>query len=214
MIQYFPPYRSSGKNIKVELYLSPYATKTNLKNLTHVDVGSFASNANVANLKTEVYKLDIDKLAPVPNDLAKLSNVVKNGAVKKNKYDKLDTKVNVIDITIFVSKTKYEKDGSDFEDKINKVNKKIPDVSDLVKKTDFSAKITEVEGTIPSIIGLATSSALTAVENKIPDVNNLAKKADYDKKVSDIEKKITDHDHDKLLLQNSILWQQMFLIQH
>ena len=214
MIQYFPPYRSSGKNIKVELYLSPYATKTNLKNLTHVDVGSFASNANVASLKTEVYKLDIDKLAPVPNDLAKLSNVVKNGAVKKNKYDKLDTKVNVIDITIFVSKTKYEKDGSDFEDKINKVNKKIPDVSDLVKKTDFSAKITEVEGTIPSIVGLATSSALTAVENKIPDVNNLAKKADYDKKVSDIEKKITDHDHDKLLLQNSILWQQMFLIQH
>ena len=66
-----------------------------------------------------------------------------------------------------------------------------------LKKADFNAKITKVEGKIPSITGLATSSALTAVENKIPDVSSLVKKADYDTKVSDIEKKITDHDHDK-----------------
>ena len=69
-----------------------------------------------------------------------------------------------------VKKTKYEKDGSDFEDKITKIDKKIPDISDLVKKTtDFNATITEVEGKIPSITGLATNSALTAIENKIPD---------------------------------------------
>ena len=159
MSQYFPPYRSSGRNIKVELDLSSYATKTDLKNVTHVYVSSFASTTNLVNLKTELDKLDIDKLAPAPNDLAKLSIVVKNDVVKKNEYYKLVTKVNGIDTTNFVSKTKYEKDGSDFEDKINKLDKEIPDVSDLVRKTDFNAKITEVEGKIPSITGLATSSA-------------------------------------------------------
>ena len=69
----------------------------------------------------------------------------------------------------------------------------------MVKKTIFNAKITEVEGNIPNITGLATSSALTAVENKIPDVNNLVKKADYETKISDIGKKINDHDHDKYI---------------
>ena len=89
---------------------------------------------NLAKLKTEVDKLDVDKLIPVPKDLAKLSNVVKNDVVKETEYDKLVTKVNVIDTTKFVSRTKYEKDGSDLERKIGDVDKKIPDVSDLVKK--------------------------------------------------------------------------------
>ena len=83
MSQYFPAYRSSGRNIKVELDLSSYATKTDLKNVTHVDVSSFASATNLASLKTEVDKLDIDKLVPVSHDLAKLSNIVKNDVVKK-----------------------------------------------------------------------------------------------------------------------------------
>ena len=83
MSQYFPPYRSSGGDIKVELDLSNYPTKTDLKNVTHVDVSSFASQTNLASLKTELDKLDIDKLVPVPNDLAKLNNVVKNDVVKK-----------------------------------------------------------------------------------------------------------------------------------
>ena len=65
------------------------------------------------------------------------------------------------------------------------------------KKTDFSAEITEVKGKIPSITGLPTSSALTAVENKIPDVSSLVEKTNYDTKIPDIEKKITDLDHDK-----------------
>ena len=108
MSQYFPPYRRSGRNIKVELDLSSYATKTDLKNVTHVDVSSFASKTNLANLKTEVDKLDIDKLTPVPNNLAKLSNVVKNDVVKKTEYNKLVTKVDNIDATGFLSKTKYD----------------------------------------------------------------------------------------------------------
>ena len=83
MSQYFPPYRRSGRNLKVEIDLSSYATKTDLKNVTHVDASSFASKTNLASLKTEVDKLDIDKLTPVSNDLAKLSNVVKNDVAKK-----------------------------------------------------------------------------------------------------------------------------------
>ena len=123
MSQYFPPYRSSGSNIKVELDLSSYATKTYLKNVTHVDIISFASKTNLASLKTEVDKLDIDKLTPVPDDLAKLSSVVKND-VKKTEYNKLISKVDNIDTTKFVSRTKYESDGSDLEKKISDVDKK------------------------------------------------------------------------------------------
>ena len=132
--------------------MSNYATKSDLKNISHADVSSFALNSNLANLKTEVDKLDIDKLTPAPNDLVKLSNVVKNDVVKKTEYDELVTKVNGNDTTNFVLKTKYKKDGSDFEDKISKVDKKIPDVSGLVKKTDFNSKITETEGKILALL--------------------------------------------------------------
>ena len=76
MSQYFPPYRSSREDIRVKLDLSNYATKTDLKNVTHVDISSFASKTNLAALKTEVDKIDVDKLKTVPTDLAKLSNVV------------------------------------------------------------------------------------------------------------------------------------------
>ena len=177
MSQYFPkPYETFGGDINVKVGLSNYATKTDLKNVSHVDVSSIALKSNLAGLKTDIDKLDIDKLTPVPNDLAKLSSIIKNDVVKNTEYDKLVSKVNGIDTKDFVKKTKYEKDGSDFEDKINKVDEKIPDVSGLVKKTDFNAKITEVEGKIPSISGLATNSELTAVENKLPDVNGLIKK--------------------------------------
>ena len=86
------------------LQLSSYATKTDLKNVTHVDVSSFASKTNLASLKTEVDKLNIAKLTPVSNDLAKLSNVVKNDVVKKTEYNKLITKVDNIDTTEFVLK--------------------------------------------------------------------------------------------------------------
>ena len=104
--------------------LSNYATETDLKNVSHVDVSSFALKSTLASLKIEVDKLDIDKLIPVPVDLSKLSDVVKNYVVKKTEHNKLVTKVNNIDTINFVKKIKYEKDGSDLEDKINKIDKK------------------------------------------------------------------------------------------
>ena len=123
MSQYFPkPFKSFGGNISVKVYLSSYATKTDLKNVTHVDTSSFALKANLASLKTEVDKLDIDKLAPVPVDLSKLSDVV-----KKAVHDKLVTKVNNIDTSEFVLKTKYQTEKAGLE-------KKIPNVTDFVKK--------------------------------------------------------------------------------
>ena len=85
MSQYFPkPYEPFGGDINVTVDLSNYATKDDIKNITHVDTSSFALKTNLANLKTEVDKLDIDKLATVPVDLSKLSNVVNNDVVKKN----------------------------------------------------------------------------------------------------------------------------------
>ena len=192
-------YEPFGGDINVKVDLSNYATKTDLKNVSRVDVSSFALKSNLANLKTEVDKLDIDTLTPVPNYLAKLGIVVKNDVVEKTVYNKLVTKVDNIDIKGFVLKTTYDTDNSDLEKKISYRDKKIPDTSDLAKKTDLNAKITEIEDKIPSITGLATNSALTAVENKIPDVSSLLKKTDYNTKISDIEKKITDHNHEKYI---------------
>ena len=86
-MSYYPPYRNSSNNIKVKLDLVNYATKTDLKNITHVDVSNFASKTNLASLKTEADKIDTDKLKTVPADLAKLSNVFKNDVVKKTDYN-------------------------------------------------------------------------------------------------------------------------------
>ena len=193
MSKYFPkPLRSYGENIKVKIDLSNYATKADIKNITHVDTSNFVSKTNLANLKTEVDKLDIGKLKTVPLDLSKLSNVVKNEIIKKTEYNKLVNKVNNIDTSGFILKTKYDADKLELE-------KKIPDTSNLVKKSDYNTKISEIESKIPSISGLATTSALTAVENKIPSINNLVKKTDYDTKVTEIEKKLTDHKHDEYI---------------
>ena len=206
MIQYFSPYVCCGRNIKVELDLCSYATKTDLKNVTHIDISSFALETNLANLlKTEVDKVDIAKLTPVPDDLAKLSNVVKNCFVKKTEYDKLVEKVDNIDTTGFVLKTTYDTDKSNLGKKISDAIKKIPNTSDLAKKTDLNVKITEIENKIPSITGLATNPAITAVENKTPNVSNLVTKADYDTKISNYDKKLLIIIMTNiLLLQNSI----------
>ena len=136
MTEYFPKsYEPFGGDINVKVGLSNYATKTDLKDVSHVDVSSFALKSNLANLKTEVDKLDIDKLIPVPNGLAKLSNVVKNDVVKKAVCDKLVAKVNNIDTTKFALKTTYDTDKSDLEKKISNADKKIPDTSEIAKKT-------------------------------------------------------------------------------
>ena len=157
MSQYFPkPYEPFGGDINVRVDLPNYATKTDIRNISHVDTSAFALKSNLASLKTEVDKLDIDKLMPVSFDLSKLIDVVKNDVFKKTAYDKLVAKVNSIDTSAFVLKTKYDTDKAELE-------KKIPGPSGLVKKTDCNAKITEIEGKIPSISGLATNAGLTTV---------------------------------------------------
>ena len=117
MSQYFPkPIRSFGENINVKDDLSNHATKTDLTNVTQFS--SFALKTNSASLKTEADKLDIDKLAPVPFDISKLSDVVKNDVVRKAVYDKMVAKVNSIYTDVFVLKTKYQTDKTELEKKI------------------------------------------------------------------------------------------------
>ena len=188
MSTYYPPYKSSSNNIKVELDLANYATKTDLKNITHVDVSSFASKTNLAALKTEVDKIDVDKLKTVPIDLAKLTNAVENDLVKKtdcntkvtsietqiagltkNTVDNLAdiTKLKAIDTNSFVLKTKLASDVTTLENKINTVDKKIPDISGLATKTSltsylqtaiFNSKVTEVENKIKAAYIIAKSA--------------------------------------------------------
>ena len=142
---YYPPYKSSGQDVKAELDLTNYATKTDLKNITHVDTSSCASKTNLAALKTEVDKIDVDKLKTTPADLAKLSNVVKNDVFKKTDYSTKVTSIeaqiaglpkntvdNLADITKlkavntcnFVTRTKFSADTNALDDKIDGVEKK------------------------------------------------------------------------------------------
>ena len=183
MSKYFPPYDNSSENIKVELDLSNYATKKYIKDITHVDTSSYALKTNLAALKTEVDNIDTDKLKTVPNDLAKLSNVVKNDVVKKTEYDTLKNKVDAIYTSGFVTRTNFTTDTNALDDNIDKVEKKIPDISGLATKSSVTRLITEqeddtdrVKRKIPDISGLATKTALTTVENKIPNVSRLATK--------------------------------------
>ena len=130
MSQYFPkPFNSHfGDSIKVKIDLSNYATKTDIKNISLIDTSTFALKTNLTNLKTEVDKLDIDKLAPIPVYLSKLSDVV-----KKTVYDKLVAKVDNIDTSYFVLKTKYNTDKTELENKIL-------NMTDFVKK----ARLTKI----------------------------------------------------------------------
>ena len=90
-------------------------------------------------------------------------------------YDKLVGKVNDIDSSGFVLKTQYDTDKSDLEKTISDADKKFLILVNLLKK-NYNAKISEIENKAPSLGGLATNSALTAVENKIPKASNLVKK--------------------------------------
>ena len=135
MSQYFPkPFNSHfDDSIKVKIDLSNYATKADIKNISHVETSSLALKTNLANLKTEVDKLDIDKLVPTPVDLSKLNDVAKND-VKKNVYNKLVAKVDNVDTSDFVLKARYNTDKTELENKI-------PDTSGLVKKTNIILKL-------------------------------------------------------------------------
>ena len=188
MSTYYPPYKRSSNNIKVELDLSNYATKDDLKNITHVDVSSFASKTNLAALKTEVDKIDVDKLKTTPTDLAKLTNAIENDFVKKtdyntkvtsietqivgltkNRVDNLTdiTKLKPIDTNSFVLKTKLASDVTTLESKRDTVDKKIPGISGVATKTiltsylqtaTFNSKVTEVENKIKAADIIATSA--------------------------------------------------------
>ena len=120
MSQYFPkPYEPFSGDINVKVDISNYATKADIKNISHVDTSSFALKTNLTNLKNKVDKLDIDKLKPVPTVLSKLSNVVKNDVAKKTDYNKLVTKVGNIDTSRFVLKSTYAADKNTLESKIS-----------------------------------------------------------------------------------------------
>ena len=194
MSQYFPkPFNSYfGDSIKVKIDLSNYATKTDIKNISHVDTSRFALKANLTSLKSEVDKLDIEKVVPIPVELSKLCDVVKNNIVKNTVYNKLVAKVDNTDTSDFVLQTKYNTDKTELENKI-------PHTSRLVKKTNYNAKITESENKTPDISNLVTKTALTAIENKIPSVSNLVKKTDYNTKVTEIENKVNNNNHDKYI---------------
>ena len=128
MSQYFPKqFWNFGGNISVKVDLSNYSTKTDQKDVTHANNSSFALKANLVSLKTEVDKLDIYKLVPFCVGLSKLSDVNKNDVVKITVYHKLAAKVNNIDTSEFVLRTKYQADKT-------KLEKKISDVTDFVKK--------------------------------------------------------------------------------
>ena len=187
-MSYYPPYKSSSNNIKVELDSTNYATKNDLKNITHVDVSSFASKTNLAALKTEVDKIDTDKLKTVPVDLAKLTNAVENDLVKKTIYNAkvtniesqiagvtkntLDnlgdmTKLKAIDTSSFVLKTKLASDVTTLENKIDTVDKKILNINELAAKNSlasylqtalFNSKVTEIENKIKAADIIAKSA--------------------------------------------------------
>ena len=207
MSRYYPLYKSSSQSVKVELDLTNYATKTDLKNITHVDVSSFASKTNLAALKTEVDKTDVDKLKTAPVDLAKLTNAVENDLVKKTVYnakvtsienqiagltkntvDNLAdiTKLKAIDANSFFLKTKLASDVTTLENKIDTVNKKIPDISGIATKTSltsylqtatFDSKVAEVENKIKAT-DIIAKSANTKANTIRSDLTDYAKKAD------------------------------------
>ena len=182
MSTYYPPYKSSSNNIKVELDLTNYATKTDLKNITHTDVSSFASKTNLAASKTKVDKIDTDKLKTVPEDLAKLSNVVKNDVVEKTDFSFDD----------YVKKTKFSADTNALDDKIDKVDKKIPDISGLATKSSVTILVRDLDVRIDKLkindyakktsltnymLASTFNSKSTELQNKIKDADIIAKSA-------------------------------------
>ena len=204
--QYLPPCRSTN-NIKVELDLANYATKDDVKNITRVDVSSYATKTNLAALKSEVDKIDIDKLKTTPTDLDKLSNLVKNDVVKKTDYNTKVTsienqiagvtksaldnladiaKLKAVDTSNFALKTELASDVTTLENKIDTIDKKVPDISGLATKTSstsylqtetFNSEVTEEENKIKAT-DIIAKSANTKANTIRSDLTGYAKKAD------------------------------------
>ena len=198
--EYFPkPYEDFVGKVNIELDLPNYEKEAVLKGLASVNTNDLAAKLDLASLKAEVNKIDINKLNTVPADLSKFSNIVNIDIAKNTEYDKLVTKVSTIHSSIFLLKTQYNTDKSGLEKKINDAGKKNPDISGLVKKKKIcNAKITEIEVKIPSITSLAATFALNTIENKIPNVSDLVNTTDFVAKILDIEAKwITAFDYNK-----------------
>ena len=182
MSTYYPPYKSSSNNIKVELDPTNYATKTDLKNITHTDVSSFASKTNLTALKAEVDNIDVDKFKTMPDDLAKLSNVLKNEVVKKTDFSADN----------YVTRTKFSTDTNALDDKIDQFDKKIPNVSNLATKSSVTNLVRKLDDRIDKLkindyakktsltnymLTSTFNSKFTELENKIKDADIIAKSA-------------------------------------
>ena len=175
-MSYYPPYKSSSNNIKVELYLSNYATKDDVENITHVDVSSYATKTNLAALKTEVDKIDVDKLKTVPDGLAKLSNVVKNEVVKKADFS-ADT---------YVTRSKFSTDTNALDDKIDKVEKKIPDIRSFETKRNVTTLVNNLNNRIDNLKIKEYAKKTT--------LSNYMLTSDFNTKSTELESKIKDAD--------------------
>ena len=185
MSEYFPKWKSYGANVKVELDLSNYGTKADLKNATGVDTLDFAKKtdlgnlksdvdksdidklknvpSNLSNLKSKVDKLDVDKLVAVPVDLSKLSDLVKSVVIKKDKYNAKvkDIEDKILDITNLATNTTLNA-------KINDVKIEIPSITNLATTIALNAKINEVKNKVTNATNLATTTTLTTIEYEIP----------------------------------------------
>ena len=195
MSEYLPKLKSLAASVKVELNLSNYATKADLENKTGVDTSDFDNKTDLSHLKSDVDKLDIDrlknvlinfsylkskvdqldvdKLVSAPIYLSKLSHVVKNDAFKWDVY--LLNKIYIM-LRSKILQIKYcdipnLATNTTLNAKINEVENKIPSITNLATTAALNVKIKKIKSKIPNIINLATSTPLTTVENKIPDHN-------------------------------------------
>ena len=200
MGDYLTDYKPGTINVKVELDLKNYATKEELKNITHVSTTSFALKTNLASLKTEADKLDIPKVTTLPTDVAKLSNKVANGLVEETKFNSLKTKVDKNQTDNGNLETKVNNNNTTTKTSINNLKTKIDgiDLTKYVLKTDYDTKVGNLELKIPDVSSLSQvssfNSKVTELENKIktaelkPGITNLATKSS----VSALENKIPD----------------------
>ena len=161
MSEYFPKPKSLGENVKVESDFSNYATKTDLRKQTDVDLSKFAKNIDLANFKSDVDKLDIGKMKNVPSNLSNLK--CKVGKLDVDKL--LSVLVDLNQLSDLVKSDVFEKGV--YNTKIKDIEDKIVDVTNLPTKTTTNAKINEVKNEIPSITNLAATIGLTAFENNI-----------------------------------------------
>ena len=224
MSQYFlKSYEAFSGDIKVDF--SNYATKADIKNVSHVDTSGFALKTNLANLKTEIDKLDIHKndiikktgyntkITELENKISDISNLATKSALNTDEN-------KIADTSGLVEKT-------DYNAKITDLKNNIPDISNLATKTGLTA----VENKMPNVGGLATKMALTAVENKIPDISNFAtktaltnlsntvpdistliKKSDYDTKIAEIEIKcVSNTGFDSKLAQGNVITKKILM---